>query len=294
MYNMKSDSYKISLCLSLFLGLLSIGWIDPMADKVREGNLLYNNGKYDEALDKYVDVQINFPNSFSKKGTCLPYLDFNIADVQYKRGKYDEAAQLFWKGIKTEDTEIRAKSSFNVGNTMYRQGKMKDALEYYKKAVDFIDEAQSRSEELDTLKSDAKYNYEYIEKKMKEEEQKQQSQNQKEHQQEKYKDKKDEKSDENKSEDKDKEKSQENKQQGKPENTQEKSENKKDGNQSQSKKDKQNQPSEQQQPQPQGLKQMSKEEAERLLEALNQSEKEARATIKDTQHLQHKSVEKDW
>ena len=42
------------------------------------------------------------------------------------------------------------------------------------------------------------------------------------------------------------------------------------------------------------MKQMSKEEAERLLDALNQSEKEARAMVRDKQHFQHKSVEKDW
>ena len=114
-----------SIFLALLLGWSSIGWIDPMADKIREGNQLYQDGNYDEALDKYVNAQIDSPE--------IPQLDFNIADVQYKRGKYNEASQLFEKVIKYDDIGMKTKSSFNLGNTLYRQGKMKEALECYKR-----------------------------------------------------------------------------------------------------------------------------------------------------------------
>jgi Ca-activated chloride channel family protein len=272
--------------LALLLGWLSIGWIDPMADKIREGNQLYQDGNYDGALDKYVDAQIDAPK--------IPQLDFNIAGVQYKRGKYNEASQLFEKVIKSDDIGMKAKSGFNLGNTMYRQGKMKEALECYKKTVDYINETASASTELDALKNDAKYNYEYVEKKMKEQQQKQQNQDQKDQQQKEDQDKKDEQSDENKGEDKEKQEPQKDKQQPAPEDTQEKNEDKKDENQSRPDNDKQKDQPEGQQQRPQEMKQMSKEEAERLLDALNQSEKEARAMVRDAQQHQHKSVEKDW
>lgn len=281
--------YKLlSIFLAGILGWSSIGWIDPLADKIREGNQLYQDGNYDGALDKYVNAQIDSPKT--------PQLDFNIADVQYKRGKYNEASQLFEKVIKSDDIGMKAKSGFNLGNTMYRQGKMKEALECYKKTVDYINETASASTELDALKNDAKYNYEYVEKKMKEQQQKQQNQDQKDQQQKEDQEKKDEQSDENKGEDKEKQESQEDKQQPTPEDTQEKNKDKKDENQSGSDNDKQKDHPEgqQQQQRPQEMKQMSKEEAERLLDALNQSEKEARAMVRDTQKHHHKSVEKDW
>src|SRR3989338_5192089 len=286
--NILNKRYKLlSFFLTLLLGWSFIGWIDPLADKIREGNQLYHDGNYDGALDKYVNAQIDSPE--------IPQLDFNIADVQYKRGKHSEAAQLFEKVLKSDDVEMKAKSSFNLGNTLYRQGKMKEALECYKKTVDYINEAAPTTSELDALKNDAKYNYEYVEKKMKEQQQKQQNQDQKDQQQKEDQDKKDEQSGEKKGEDKEKQESQKDKQQPAPENTQEKNENKKDEKHSQSDKDKQkDQPGEQQQQRPQEMKQMSKEEAERLLDALNQLEKEARAMVRDTQHFQHKSVEKDW
>ena len=116
--NILNKRYKLlSIFLTLLLWWSSIGWIDPLADKIREGNQLYQAGNYDGALDKYVNAQIYSPE--------IPQLDFNIADVQYKRGKYSEAAQLFEKVIKSDDIGMKTKSSFNLGNTLYRQGKMK-------------------------------------------------------------------------------------------------------------------------------------------------------------------------
>ena len=74
-------------------GWLFLGWIDPFADQVRHGNELYKNGNYDKALEKYLNVQVNSPD--------VPQLSFNVADTQYKRGKYDEALKSFEKALKT-------------------------------------------------------------------------------------------------------------------------------------------------------------------------------------------------
>ncbi len=297
MFRKENKGHRVYLFLTLSLGWLSLGWIDPFADKIREGNSLYQHNKYDEALDKYINAQVNSSGTPSKKETRIPQLDFNIADTQYKRGKYPEAAQLFEKLLQSHDNEMKAKSSFNLGNTMYRQGKMKEALEYYKKTVDFLDTAGPNNHELNALKNDAKYNYEYVEKKMKEQQQQQEQKEQQQEQKQEEQKEDDKQSEENEGkEDEKKQESQEdNPKPPKQENIQKKDENKKDKHPHQPEKDEQkDRPLEQQQPQPQGQKQMSKEEAERLLDALNQSEKEARTMKREAQQLQHRPVEKDW
>ncbi len=293
---MKYNNHNLCLLFVLFAGCLSLGWIDPLADKVREGNRLYQAGKYDEALGQYVDAQLNAPAS--------PQLDFNTADVQYKRGKFDAAARLFGKVLKSDDAAMKAKSCFNMGNTLYRQGKMEDALEHYKKTLDYVDGVAPGSNEFETLKHDAQYNYEYVKKKMKEQEQKQQDKNKEDQQQKEDPNKKDDKPDQEKGENKDPEKENQDspkndEQRQKPENKPETGEDHKDEKQEQPENDRQknqrqDQPQGQQPPQHQEKQQMSREEAERLLEALNQSEKEARATIKDAHRAQHRPVEKDW
>lgn len=288
--------------MKVFLVLVSLGWIDPLADKVREGNELYHRGAYDDALDKYVNAQIDSPP--------LPQLDFNIAGTQYQRKKYDEAAQLFDKVVQSGNPEMQAKASFNMGNTLYRQGKMKEAMEYYKKAVDLADGLGYKGDEsIDALKNDARYNYEFVERKIKENEQKQQQgqdqeQNKKEQdqdqndQQQKQDDKnnkEDQRQKEDKNEEKEQDKSQQNKQEPSPENTPESDGQNKEQQAHPDKNKQKEQQAQQPQPTPhQGQRQMSKEEAERFLDALNHAEKETRQEMRDKQRLQHKSVEKDW
>lgn len=289
--------------MRVFLVLVSLGWIDPLADKVREGNELYHRGAYDDALDKYVNAQIDSPP--------LPQLDFNIAGTQYQRKKYDEAAQLFDKVVQSGNPEMQAKASFNMGNTLYRQGKMKEAMEYYKKAVDLADGLGYKGDEsIDALKNDARYNYEFVERKIKENEQKQQQQGQDQEQNQKEQDqdqndqqqkqddknnKEDQRQKEDKNEEKEQDKSQQNKQEPSPENTPESDGQNKEQQAHPDKNKQKEQQAQQPQPTPhQGQRQMSKEEAERFLDALNHAEKETRQEMRDKQRLQHKSVEKDW
>src|SRR3989338_7021769 len=242
---------RLNLFVVLFFSCTLLGWIDPLADKIREGNILYNKGKYDEALERYVTAQVDSQG--------MPELDFNIANVQYKRDKYDEELQLFDKGI------------------------------------DYVEEIENKdTKNLETLKNDARYNHEFIEKKMQEQEQQQQSQNQKDQQQKEESKKDDKQSEENKGEDK--QESQKDKKQSESEEAGQENKDRRDESTNQTEEDKQkNQPLDQQkQLQAQGQRQMSREEAERLLNALNQSEKQSRGMVNDKQRVQHKSVEKDW
>jgi len=287
MFNKVNRDCRIRFFSVLLLGWLSFGWIDPTADKIRSGNQLYQNGKYDEAYGKYADIQQNEPE--------IPQVNFNMADALYKKGKFDEATRLFQKVVGSDNAELKAKSSYNIGNTMYKQGKMKESLEWYKKALDAIDETfPPLDRDLDALRNDAKYNYEYVDKKMKEMEQKKQEQNEQKEddKQKKEEDKQSGKNDKDNQEEKEPQK--ENDTKNKEDQQQDKD--KKEQNQRPEKDKQKEQTSKQPQqlPQNQDQKQMTKEAAGRLLDAINQSEKEARNVKKDEQRSQHRSVEKDW
>lgn len=275
------------------------GWLDPTADRVGEGNRLYEREKYDDALGKYTDAQINDPES--------PIIHFNIADAHYKNGKYDEAISAYEKTLRTDDITLGAKAYYNIGNAKYRQGKLNEALDYYKRAIELSNDPDaSASGGLKEVNADAKYNHEFVEKKIKEQMNEQNEQQQKdEPQQEKQKDKKEESEQQNKDphqEDKNKDPEQQDSSQKPQEHPEDKEKGESpppQGQQEQQEQQKQGEgeSNEQEQDMTQAQhdkREMSEEEAERVLEALGRSEKEAREWMAKQRHGIPGRVEKDW
>ncbi|MBF0494694.1 MAG: tetratricopeptide repeat protein, partial [Candidatus Omnitrophica bacterium] len=74
----------------LILAIANFGFAGgALHDKVKEGNKLYGDKKYDEALVKYNDAQIESPNS--------PEVFFNMGNVFYRQKKYKEAVEAYRK-----------------------------------------------------------------------------------------------------------------------------------------------------------------------------------------------------
>ena len=150
---------------------------ETLRAKVHKGNALYEQGLYDEALETYNNAQIDAPE--------LPELHFNIGNVKYREEDYEDTIDTYQKSFKTKDLKLEAKVYYNTGNAKYRVGEKtsdialwREAMEYYKRAI-----------ELDPDDEDAKFNLEFVEKKIKEalskqqEEQQEQEKEQKEQEQ---------------------------------------------------------------------------------------------------------------
>ncbi|MBD3184552.1 tetratricopeptide repeat protein [Candidatus Poribacteria bacterium] len=161
--------------LIIFLCMFFVAWINPLADKIEDGNRLFKEGQYDEALTKYTEVMIDSPNS--------PYAHFNIGSSHYKKENYDEAVKSFSKAASlASDPVLESKAYYNLGNSKYKQGKLKentklgDAISLYRESLDYYKQALDRNPE----NTKAKYNHEFVERKIKEllDKQKQQVQEQ--------------------------------------------------------------------------------------------------------------------
>jgi Ca-activated chloride channel family protein len=160
---------------------------------------LYDRELYDEAMTKYTEVLVDSPNS--------PYIHFNIGNAAYKKEDYEEAIKSYTRTASTaSDAVLEGKAYYNLGNCKYRQGRLKEntnlgeAISLYREALDYYKQALDRTPE-DT---NAKYNHEFVERKMKEllDKQKQQGeqqeqQNQQSQQEQSEKDDKGESQDEN-------------------------------------------------------------------------------------------------
>ena len=138
---------------------------------------------YDEALESYNKALSDSPDS--------PIMHFNIGDSLYKKGEYEKAQEAFTKALLTEDEQLETKANYNIGNCKYRQGKLKEdtdlstSIALYREALDYY----KNTMRLDEKDQDAKYNHEFVEKRLKvlldkqkqqQEQQEQQDQKQKE------------------------------------------------------------------------------------------------------------------
>lgn len=203
----------------------------PGRKDIIEGNKLFAEQKYDEALNKYRNASIEDPEN--------PLIHFNLANAFYKKKKYEDALKDYEKSLSVEDVLTQSKAYYNMGNTLYRLGKLPEAILAYKQAL-----------KLNPDDEDAKYNLEFVRRKLKENSQKQ-NQNQNQQQQQQQQQQQNQSQGENKQQDQNKEKQQQEK-----ENQQ------------------QQEQQQQKQQQQQEKKEMTKEEAERILAALNKEDRE--------------------
>lgn len=150
--------------------VLSWHWFEPAAKKNLEGIKAYQEGKYEEALERFLNAKgIN---------ADLAALKNNTASALYQMKKYNEALEEFSQ-IDPEKAGIpKSEFYYNLGNSFYRTNKFDKAVESYKKSL---------IEHSDDM--DAKKNFELALKKLQQQKQKQKQDNKKDKEQKKEKEK---------------------------------------------------------------------------------------------------------
>ena len=224
---------------------------------IHKGNELYDQKKYKEA-------EADYRKSVEKKNQNLEG-NFNLGDALYKEKKFDGAAKNFTDIASTSANPlVKAGAYHNLGNSLLETKKYDESIDAYKKSL------------LNNPKDDAtRYNLAYAQEMLK----KQQQQN-KQNQNNQNQNKNNQNQDKNKN-------NQDKKNQDK--NNQDKQNQNKDPNQQNKDQDKQNQ---QQKPDNGGV---SKDDAQRMLDALNNQEQGTQDKLKGKKLKGGEAhVEKDW
>lgn len=129
--------------------------------EIKEGNSLYNEGKFKEALKKYKGASLSFPDS--------DVINFDLGAALYKMKDYQKAISHFEKALIAEGKSIEQEASYNIGNCKYKYALSKKDGNL-SEAIDLLTQALRRYEraiELDAKDEDAKYNYEVAKKELK-------------------------------------------------------------------------------------------------------------------------------
>jgi tetratricopeptide (TPR) repeat protein len=250
------------LIISVYITLMqtTAGFSQSIRSKVNEGNSQYNEEKYEEALNNYQDALLDDPKH--------DIVTFNQGDALYKLEKYENAIESYQKVIGSSDLKIESQAHYNIGNAYFKQDKLQESIESYIKALDLNPDDQ-----------DVKYNLELARAKLKEMADKQQQQPQQNGQQ---------------------QQGDQQQQQGEGEENQEGEE---EQQQSQTQEQQGDQPAgeeqgeEEQQQEGEALEEsedkMTKEDAERILDALKNDEQDMQKMRKPA-GSRKRNVEKDW
>jgi len=243
---MQVGRFLIAACF--FFGLSNLAFAQSGYEQVKEGNQLFAEQKFDEANNRYRDALLENPES--------PVVHFNIGDVLYKKKNYEEAIKSYEKALRSDDVRLQAQSYYNIGNALYKNGKLAESIQAYKKAL-----------ELDPEDEDAKYNLEFVRRKLKDNAQKQPQQNQQQNQQQSGEQQQNGQQDQNDEN--------QNEQQQRGEQNQEQQDPEQESQaQSEQSDSKQKEGEQQQQQQAMKGQEISKEDAERILNALKDEEGE--------------------
>ncbi|MBX7152434.1 tetratricopeptide repeat protein [bacterium] len=185
-----------------------------------------------------------------------PELNYNVGNTLYRMQMYDQAAQYYERALtNTNDQQLKSDIQYNMANCLYKSKKIKESIEGYKQAL-----RKNPNDE------DARFNLEYAMKQIQQPPpppQKNDSEN----------------SSEKKDKDSSKEQNQNKQQQDQKDNQ----------NKEQREQEKNNQ--QQQQAQQQGL---SKKEAEKILDALKNQERDYQKKQIKERATSEQKTEKDW
>ncbi len=226
--------------------------------EVREGNELFKSNDYTEAEEKYRE-------SVRKDGELVESA-YNLGNSLYRQGKYEDAGRYFLQAAnKAKDDKMKSKAFHNLGNSLIKDQKLEEGIKAYKNAL--INNPENE---------ESRYNLAYAQQQLQQQQQQQQQEQQDDQQDQNKDEQKEENKDQQEQEDQEEEKEEEQEQQQEQEEEQE-------------------QDQQEQQQQEQKEDQVSREDAERILEALNNDEKELQEKLKKQKIKQVDiNIEKDW
>ena len=154
---------------ALVLGML--GWAMNAQASPQAAESAYKKGDYPAAEDQYQQAAAKDPQAAA--------LQFNLGAAAYKNGQFDKALPAFQKTLGADKLDVQQQAYYNLGNTQYRLGQKteqaqpQETIKTWQGALASYDGALK----LNPADADAKFNRDFVQKKL-DELQKQQQQKQ--------------------------------------------------------------------------------------------------------------------
>ena len=111
--------------------------------QVHDGNRLYDEGRFQEAHEKYLEGLAAAPEA--------GVIRFNDGNALYRDENYERAVEAYQRALESGDPALASSAWYNLGNALYRQQQLQESLEAFKQAL-----------RLNPTDTDAKHNLERV------------------------------------------------------------------------------------------------------------------------------------
>jgi tetratricopeptide (TPR) repeat protein len=107
---------------------------EKSVELLEQGNQLYKDGKYDEAIAAY--------QKFQEANPGLYQIQISVADCYREKGEHEKAIALYNEAIAlsasdaTLGKEMAARSLAGIGNSYLKQGKLEEAQGFFQKSIE--------------------------------------------------------------------------------------------------------------------------------------------------------------
>lgn len=313
----RRSKWVASLCaIAVGFSALPAHAADTAREKIAQGKTHFDQGRYEEALKSFDEV------GEADDPTLNAELLHDRAAAQFKLGKLDEARELWVRASSLRDPAFEASCSYNLGNCDYADAlnavsaqNTQGALEALEKSRTYYRDALRLDPQLTNARANLELANQLIQKIKEQASTQPQSQQQSQPSSDQQKGDQDQQQNQNSSQPSSQSSDDQQNQQGDQQNDsqdqdqknqQQSGDQQKEDQKSKGEQESQSQPSPQTQPgeQQQGDEQqaqsqpvpieMTKEQAERLLQMIRDAEKERRAVLKARERGRYKPVDKDW
>ena len=125
--NDRKGSWYFKMPLVLVSILTAGSAFASVSSSMREGNLLYEQEKYEDALKSYQEALVIEPDN--------PKIHYSIGRVLYKLEEYDETLAEFQLGLLSKDRGFQAWNLYNMGNCHFRNNQLDAAIHAYQNSL---------------------------------------------------------------------------------------------------------------------------------------------------------------
>lgn len=118
---MNAGKHKVFFLLILIGSFVQVASADSARVSTSQGNKLYAQGNFNEAINRYNDAMVQAPQALRPK--------FNMANSYYRLDDLSKAMDLYRQvAAESKDMKLVAKAKYNLGNSYFQQGtKQKDS-----------------------------------------------------------------------------------------------------------------------------------------------------------------------